>query len=84
MTKQGFEEMKMLEKVQTVLEYGEEIMTRTYMYYTIKLYAVTNFFVEIWYRQYASKIDNVKTVDISEVFLNYKDHIDISDLYQKN
>lgn len=76
--------MELLEKVQTVLEHGQEVMTRVYMYYGIKLYAVGNFFVEIWYRQYASKIDHVKTVEVEDVFLNYKDHIDISDLYQNN
>ncbi|MFO8054249.1 MAG: hypothetical protein R6U19_03695 [Bacteroidales bacterium] len=76
--------MKILEKVQYVLEHGEEIMDRVYMYYCIKLYSVDNFFVEIWYRQSAAKIDYVEVVDLDEVFLNYRNEIDISDLYQKN
>ena len=84
MNEQKFQEMKMLEKVQYVLGNGEEIMSRIYMYYHIKLYSVDNFFVEIWYRQAAAKIDYVEVVDLDDVFLNYKNEIDISDLYQKN
>ncbi len=74
----------MLERVQHVLEHGQEIMSRVYMYYNIKLYSVDNFFVEIWYRQSAAKIDYVEVVDFDDVFLNYRNVIDISDLYQKN
>lgn len=84
MNKRRFQEMKMLEKVQYVLEHGEEVMSRVYMYYNIKLYSVDNFFVEIWYRQSAAKIDYVEMIDMNDVFLNYKNAIDISDLYQKN
>lgn len=84
MKEQEFQEMEMLEKVQYVLEYGEEIMSRIYMYYQIKLYSVNNFFVEIWYRQSAAKIDYVEVVGLDDAFLNYKNEIDISDLYQKN
>lgn len=79
-----FQELKTLEKVQYVLGRGEEVMSRIYMYYHIKLYSVDSFFVEIWYRQSAAKIDYVEIVDFDDVFLNYKHEIDISDLYQKN
>jgi hypothetical protein len=84
MDSREFQELKTLEKVQYVLGKGEEVMSRIYMYYHIKLYSVDSFFVEIWYRQSASKIDYVEVVDIDDVFLNYKKEIDISDLYQKN
>lgn len=79
-----FQQMKTLEKVQHVLTNGDDVMSRIYLYYNIKLYVVDNFFVEIWYRQMASRIDYVKMVDVDDVFLNYKNEIDISDLYQKN
>lgn len=84
MTVQQFQEMKTLEKIQYMLERGEEVMSRVYLFYNIRLYAVGNFFVEIWYRQIAGKIDYVEVVDFEHVFLNYKKEIDISDLYQKN
>lgn len=83
MNSRDFQELKTLEKVHHVLGNGEEIMSRIYLYYHIKLYSVDGFFVEIWYRQAASKIDYVEVVDIDEIFLRYKKEIDISDLYQK-
>ncbi|MFO8087243.1 MAG: hypothetical protein R6T91_05465 [Bacteroidales bacterium] len=84
MRAEQFHKMQMLEKVQHVLTNGVDVMSRIYMYYHIKLYVVDGFFVEIWYRQMASRIDYVEIVGVDDVFLNYKEKIDISDLYQKN
>ncbi len=70
------------ERVHRVLTEGTELMHRIYIYYTIKLYKYSDFFVEIWYLPSSNKIDKIKIVDMEDVLHLYENEIDISDLFK--
>lgn len=70
------------ERVHRVLTEGNELMYRIYLYYTIKLYQFSDFFVEIWYLPSSNRIDKVRIVDIDDVMHLYEKEIDISDINQ--
>jgi hypothetical protein len=65
-----------------VLTEGKEMMFRIYMFYTVKLFRLNDFFVEIWYSQMSNKIDKVLVVDLDDVIHLYEKNIDISDLFK--
>jgi hypothetical protein len=58
------------------------MMFRIYMFYTVKLFRLNDFFVEIWYSQMSNKIDKVLVVDLDDVIHLYEKNIDISDLFK--
>ena len=76
-----FNNMRVDEKVTTVLGQGTELLERIYVYYIIKLYKLDELFVEIWYKQTTNRIDKVEVVDLDEVVHLYESQINISDLY---
>ncbi|MCF8231473.1 MAG: hypothetical protein K9J27_04730 [Bacteroidales bacterium] len=78
LTKKDFEALSLVEKAEHTLETGDEIMARIYMYYLIKLFAVDNFFVEIWYHQTSNHIAKVKTIEEEDILHHYGNEIDIS------
>lgn len=69
------------ERASLVLTEGEELMHRIYIYYIIRLYRLSDFFVEIWYAQSSNKIDKILVVDLEDVLHLYEKNIDISDLF---
>lgn len=79
LTKEDFEALSLVEKAEHTLESGEDIMSRIYMYYLIKLYAVDNFFVEMWYHQTSNHIAKIKTIETQDILHHYGDEIDISE-----
>lgn len=70
------------ERASLVLTEGEELMNRIYIYYIIKLFRYSDFFVEIWYAQTSNKIDKILVVDLDDVLHLYEKNIDISDLFK--
>ncbi len=70
------------DRVHLVLTQGKELMHRIYIYYTIKLYQYSDFFVEIWYLQISNTIDKIRIVDIEDVVHLYEKEIDIKDLFK--
>jgi len=69
------------DRVHLVLTQGMELMHRIYLYYTIKLYQYSGFFVEIWYLQISNTIDKISIVDIKDVMHLYEKEIEIKDLF---
>ncbi len=78
LTKEDFEALSLVEKAEHTLETGEEVMSRIYMYYMIKLFAVNDFFVEMWYHQTSNHIAKIKTIEEDDILHNYGNEIDIS------
>jgi hypothetical protein len=70
------------ERVHRVLTQGNELMHRIYVYYTIKLFQYSDFFVEIWYLPASNKIDKIRIVDMQDVLHLYEKEIDITDLFK--
>ena len=81
MKKEDFKQLPILDKAQFTMLHGNELMDRIYVYYQIRLYAVSDFYVEIWYQQVSNKIDFVKLVDYDTVAHLYGRDIDISDVF---
>lgn len=77
-----FLSMPKAERVHRVLTQGHQLMSRIYVYYTIRLYHFADFFVEIWYLPGSNKIDKIRIVDMDDVLHLYEKDIDISDLFK--
>jgi hypothetical protein len=80
MKKTEFEKAPLREKVYRVLQTGKPITARQFLHYHIKLYAFSDFFVELWYVPASNKIDRVEIMSLDEVLNLYKNAFDISDL----
>ncbi len=83
LTKDQFDAMPLIVRVQKIFESGVEIMSRTDKLHDIKLYAFSDFFVEIWYQQTINRIEKVVTQDLDEVIQLYENQIDIHELFKK-
>ena len=68
------------EKVLLVLENGQELMNRIYVFYNIKLYMLFDFYVEVWYKQTTNKIDKLIVVELDGVLHLYENQINIQDI----
>ncbi len=82
MTIQEFLSIPTPERAHKVLTEGDELMHRIYIFYTIKLFRFSGFFVEIWYLPASNKIDKIVVVDLDDVLHLYEKNIDISDLFK--
>jgi hypothetical protein len=82
MSKNEFLSQPKPEQVHRVIKDGEELMSRIFAYYNIKLFKYADFFVEIWYQQVSNTIDKVVVVDDDDVLHLYDKKIDISDLFR--
>ena len=68
------------EKVFLVLDKGQELMNRIYVFYNIKLYMLFDFYVEVWYKQTTNKIDKLIVVELDGVLHLYENQINIQDI----
>ncbi len=80
MNKADFERSPLREQVYVVLESGKPITARQFLHYHVKLYAYSDFFVELWYIPATNKIQKVEALDIDEVLQIYKNDFDITGL----
>lgn len=70
------------ERANLIQRDGRELMDRIYIFYHIKLFSFSGFFVEIWFLQTSGRIDKVLVVELDDVLHLYEKNIDISDLYK--
>jgi hypothetical protein len=68
------------EKVYLIFEHGNEIASRQFLYFNIKLYTLFGFFAEVWYIPNSNKIDKVEVLTTDEILSLYKNEFDISEL----
>ncbi len=80
MEQSNFEKLPLRKKVFHVLERGKAITARQFLHYHIKLYAYSDFFVELWYIPAANKIDRIELLSLDDLLQVYKNAFDISDL----
>lgn len=76
-----FMNLPVLERAALVLEFGHDLMQRKYQCHHIRLYMVSNFYVELWYRPVLNKIDRLEVVELDEVLPYYEDEINIDNLF---
>lgn len=80
MTRAEFEGAPLKEKVYKVLEAGKPLADRQFLYFQIRLYALSDFYAEIWYVPSTNQIDRVETLTLDEVLRSYDGMFNISDL----
>lgn len=80
MNSSDFAVMPLKEKVYLVFEHGNEVASRQFLYFNIKLYTLFGFFAEVWYIPNSNKIEKVEVVSIDEILVLYKNEFDITEL----
>lgn len=83
MTLAEFSQLGSLDKLNVLFEQGREISGRIFIFYNIKLYILSDFFVEIWYRQTTNRIDRIINLNINDVLDIYEKDIVLGDLFSK-
>ena len=81
-TNSEFNRLSPLKQTQVLFEMGRELMTRREGEYSIKLYGLEDFFVEIWYLPRINKVLRVEVVTLDDVMYQYEHEIDIMDLFR--
>lgn len=80
-SRESFNRMKIEDQIRIAFEEGFELMRRTWLYYTVKLYKVGPIYVEVWYRPHHNRIDKVEAVELTDILHLYEKEIDITDLF---
>jgi hypothetical protein len=68
-------------KSYVLLNNGQHVAERNYSIYSIQLYAVYGFYVEVFYLPGSDEIDQILAVNSDEVLELYLESIDIKDIY---
>lgn len=79
--KMGFVKMTKTEKVCHLFNSGEELLSRENTGFTISLYLLEDFFVEVWYSSNHKMIERIEVTSNDEVLENYDQSIDLSSLF---
>jgi len=80
MTESEFAHLSLKEKVHIIYDSGNEIASRRFLYFNIKLYSVMDFFAEVWYAPAGNRIERVEALTVDEILVLYKKEFDISGL----
>jgi hypothetical protein len=80
MTKKEFEKAPLDRKVYTVFESGSELASRQFLHCHIKLFALDNYYAEVFYVPATNKIHKVEALSLDEVLQIYQNQLDISSL----
>lgn len=75
-----FAHLSLKEKVHIIFDYGNEITSRRFLHFNIKLYSVMDFFAEVWYAPADNRIERVEALTVDEILILYKKEFDISGL----
>jgi hypothetical protein len=80
MTYAEFENLPMAERAQLLREKGNFLMTREGLRYSVSLYAIADFFAELWLNMEKSKVIDVKPFRESWRLNAFLDDLDLKDL----
>ncbi|MFU8844014.1 MAG: hypothetical protein ACNA7V_09435 [Bacteroidales bacterium] len=69
-------------KSYVLLNNGQHVAERAYGIYSIQLYSVYGFFVEVYYLPGSDEIDQIISVNSDEILDLYLESIDVSDIYR--
>lgn len=76
-----FRKLTIFRQVELLLSKGRHSLSRTYLFYNVHLYAFSEFYAEIWFRQADNKIDRVVILDEADVLDLYDNQIGLSDIF---
>ncbi|HOW32609.1 MAG TPA: hypothetical protein PLP88_13675 [Bacteroidales bacterium] len=80
MNPKAFRELPRIEQMQFLFDYGNELAGRIYLYFSIRLYSCSGFFVEVWYHQTSNRIDRIIIVEPDDVLKLYENQIKIGEI----
>jgi hypothetical protein len=80
MTREEFDKAPLERRVYKVFEIGRELASREFLHCYIKLFAVGDFYAEVFYVPATNKIHKVDTLSLDEVLQIYHGQLDISGL----
>ena len=72
LTNTSFKNLTKTEQVVTIINSGQEILTREKEGFIIHLYLLYGFFVEVWFESDTKKIVKVETADKEYIANNYE------------
>ena len=75
-----FNKYPLKERIYLIFEHGNEIASRKFLYFNIKLYSLFGFFAEVWYIPNSNKIEKVESLSTDEILILYKNEFDITEL----
>jgi hypothetical protein len=79
-TPETFAKMSKTEQVCQVLKLGKELLSRSESGFSISLYLISGFFVEIWYSAPGRQIDQIKLITNKQLMRNYEKEIDLDEM----
>ena len=82
MTEKEFLKLKIQDQLMIVFDSGEEIASRLYAAFSIKLYSIFDFYIEVWYIKNENKVDRLNIIDTEKVSRLYSSAIDITDIFK--
>jgi hypothetical protein len=81
MTQEQFRRLTSIQQVELIFDQGNEIGSRIYIFYNIRLFLLFDFFVEIWYIQTTNRIDRIVILSITDVLDIYERDIQLGKLF---
>lgn len=69
-------------RTQYIWLYGSYTMSRNFHHYTIALYELAGFFVEVWYSDLIDEVDKIEILEDNLSLDLYLPYIDISNLLE--
>lgn len=78
---ENFVKLTKTEKVSNVFGAGKELLSRLEDDYSISLYTLYGFFVEVWYKNPAKKIEKIEVCDLDWVAKYYENEIELASLF---
>jgi hypothetical protein len=80
MNSQVFRELPRIEQMQLLFDEGHELAGRIYLFFSVRLYSLKGFFVEVWYHQTTNRIDRIIVIDLEDVLQLYEKQINIGEI----
>lgn len=78
---EDFIKLNKTEKVSNLFGAGKELLSRLEDDYTISLYTLYGFFVEVWYKNPDKKIEKIEVCDLDWVATYYENEIELANLF---
>ena len=80
-TPEEFEKMTKTEQVCHLFKTGKEILIRNETEFSISLYLLSGFFVEVWYKTPEKKIERIELISSKQLIAKYENKIELDELF---
>ena len=80
MNQDKFRRLPRIEQMQMLFDEGHELAGRIYLFFSVRLYSLHGFFVEVWYHQTTNRIDRIIVINSDDVLALYENQINIGEV----